>query len=228
MLVRDGKRSRGVRGDHRRRSHARSGPPRDGGRRSVGRHRRHRRLRAAPRRQARPLHDPRAPRRRRHGRRLRRVRSAARSQGRAQAAAAGVAARRAAPRGSCARRRRWRGSRTRTSSPCYDVGHGAATRSSSRWSSSTAATLRAWLAARRAPWREILALFAARGPRPRGRARAPGSCTATSSRTTCWSATTAASRVTDFGLARAADDARSRRSSADTGADDAEPASARR
>ena len=130
----------------------------------------------------------------------------ARAQGRAQAARGRDARRRRArPRsGWCARRRRWRSCRIPTSSPCYDVGTLPDGRRVHRDGARRGRDAAGWLRARAAHAGARSSTCSSRpaaGSPPR---TPPASCTATSSPTTCSSATTAASRVTDFGLARSA------------------------
>ena len=127
--------------------------------------------------------------------------SRARPAGRAQGAARDERRRRrAADAGCCARRRRWRGSPTRTWSRVHDVGT-ARRPGVRRDGAGRRRTLRSWLAkprARRARSSRCSSPPGAGSPRRTPR----GWSIATSSRTTCWSATTARARVTDFGLAR--------------------------
>ena len=93
--------------------------------------------------------------------------------------------------GCCARRRRWRSSPTRTWSPVHDVGTLGDQRVHRDGARRRRHAARAGCDERRGPGARWLRAVR-RGRRGLAAAHAPGSCTATSSPTTCWSATTAA------------------------------------
>ena len=93
----------------------------------------------------------------------------------------------------------------------YDVGELEATRSSSRWSSSTGRHAARWLRASTAAGARSSRSYAAGGARARRRARARASSTATSSPTTCSIGADGRVRVADFGLGGARRPRRGRR-----------------